>query len=219
MRVVSRSTTTMNQPAPFPSYLDPSLSDFNSGSHPMNPIPPDSFYGTPSGTFNTSGNNASSLRPPLRSLPQGVSSGASSADPSRPPSPTLGVNNKGDGLGKGRRRVEFTAADLDQLLRVTIEVNPYATPRNSIGEAWKEVTQKAQAAGYCLGRDVDTCKNRITSLLAWCEVSPVFFFCQGLLASNIFTFNLGGEGEEGSFRPDPPVRGRSGRFCVPLWEN
>ena len=55
--------------------------------------------------------------------------------------------------------------DLNQLLHVTIEVNQYAAPRNSIGEAWKEVVQKAQAARYCLGCDVDTCKNHIGMLM------------------------------------------------------
>ena len=91
---------------------------------------------------------------------KGCPDSGSSADPSRPPSPTLEVK-------KGKKREDFTLKDVDQLLRATIEVNPYAALRNSIGEAWKDVVQKAQAAGYRLGRDVDTCKNHIGLLLGW----------------------------------------------------
>ena len=69
-----------------------------------------------------------------------------------PPTPNLGVE-KPKNLGKGRKHKEFTAADLDNLLCATIKVNPFSAPRNSIGEAWKEVTQKTQAAGFCLGHD------------------------------------------------------------------
>ena len=73
-------------------------------------------------------------------------------------------------MKKGKKHEEFTLKDLNQLLCVTIEVNLYAAPRNSIGGAWKEVVQKAQATGYCLGHDMDTCKNHIGMLLGWCEV-------------------------------------------------
>ena len=130
----------MSQPDPFPSYLDPSLhSDFNPGGPPMDPISPDTFYGIPSGASSASCNNTLPLHPPLCSLPQGFSSGTSSANPSRPPSPTVGIKIK----AKGKKR-EFSNTDLDQLLHTTIEVNPFTAPRNLIGEAWKEVTRKAQ---------------------------------------------------------------------------
>ena len=158
----------MSQPDPFPSYLNPSFhSDFNPGGHPRVHISPDTFYGIPSGTSSASGNNMLPLRPPLCSLPQGLSSGPSSANPSCPPSPTAGINIK----AKGKKR-KFSNANLDQLFHTTIEVNPFAVPRNSIGEAWKEVTRKAKAVGYCLGRDANTCKNCVGTLVEWCEVSP-----------------------------------------------
>ena len=158
----------MSQPDPFSSYLNPSLhSDFNPGGHPMDPISPNTFYGIPSGTSGASGNNTLPLHPPLRSLPQGLSSGPSSANPSRPPSPTVGIKIKAKG-----KKCKFSNTDLDQLLRMTIEVNPFIAPRNSIGDAWKEVTWKAQAGGYCLGHDADTCKNHVGTLVDWCEVSP-----------------------------------------------
>ena len=151
----------MSQPDPFPSYLDPSLhSDFNPGGHPMDPISPDTFYGIPSGASSASGNNMLPLCPPLCSLPQGLSSGLSSVNPLHPPSPTTGIKIK----AKGKKH-EFSNANLDQLLCMTIEVNPFTVPRNLIGEAWKEVTRKAHAARYCLGHDADTCKNCVGTLV------------------------------------------------------
>jgi len=159
------STTTMTVLVDdYPSYLDPTLCHSLSPAisrPPITPISPASFYGMAS---------SDSLRPPLRSLPQGVSSGASSADPLRPPTPNLGVE-KPKNFRKGRKHKEFTATNLDNLLHMTIKVNPFSAPQNLIGEAWKEVTQKSQAAGFCLGCNVDTCKNCVMSLLAWCEVS------------------------------------------------
>jgi len=98
----------------------------------------------------------------------------SSADPLHPPTLNLGVE-KPKNFGKGRKHKEFMATNLDNLLHATIEVNPFSAPWNSIGEAWKEVTQETQATGFCLDYDVDTCKNPVTLLLAWCEVSiPAF---------------------------------------------
>src|SRR6266481_963102 len=154
----------MTEPDLFPSYLNPLLNPLDNPtlSQPFMPISLDSFYGT------STGNKL--LRPPLRTLPQATLSGTSSADLSRPPTPNPSTQ-KPIQAGKGRRCEEFTATDLNNLLHVTIEVNPFSASRKLIGEAWKEVTQKTQAAGFCLGHNADTCKNRVTSLLAWCEVS------------------------------------------------
>jgi len=88
-------------------------------------------------------------------------------DPSRAAiHPLWGSTTRADGLGKGRWRVEFTAADLNQLLHMTIEVNPYAAPEklNWRGLEGKSLRRPRQQ-GYCLGRDVDTCKNRIMSFV------------------------------------------------------
>ena len=151
------------------------------------PIPPEVFYGTPPGTSgNIPSSHNNSLRPPLRELQR---SSRSSADPSWPPSPTLEAK-------KGKKHEEFTLKDVNQLLRAMIEVNLYTAPRNSIGEAWKDVVQKAQVAGYCLGRDVDTCKNCIGLLLGWCEVCPTHLLF--LSDTNIHALYLGREGEEAS---------------------
>ncbi|KAF8589135.1 hypothetical protein K439DRAFT_1613025 [Ramaria rubella] len=75
------------------------------------------------------------------------------------------------GKTKPKRKVceEFSMNDLDQLLRVVIEVDPYMAPHKQVGERWREVTKCVQAAGYCLGHDHDTLKNKVAVLLAWVE--------------------------------------------------
>src|SRR6266481_10073470 len=107
----------MTKPDPFPSYLDPLLNPLNNPtlSQPFIPISLDSFYGT--STSNKS------LHPPMCTLPQAASSGTSSTDLSHPPTPNPSTQ-KPIQAGKGRRHKEFTAADLNNLLHVTIEVNP-----------------------------------------------------------------------------------------------
>ena len=197
----------MSVPGPFPSSLDLSLIDPSLIS-PIMPIPPEVFYGAPPGT---SGNIPSScnnsLHPPLRELQR---SSGSLANPSQPLSPALEAK-------KGKKHEEFTLKYVNQLLHATIEVNPYATLRNSIGEAWKDVVQKAQAAGYCLGHDVDTCKNRIGLLLGWCEVHPTRLLF--LSDTNIHALYLGREGEEASLLTHSLGQGPPGGFRVTLWQN
>ncbi|KAF8575491.1 hypothetical protein K439DRAFT_1543885 [Ramaria rubella] len=53
------------------------------------------------------------------------------------------------------------------LLRAVIEVDPYMAPQ--VGERWKEIMKRVQDAGYCLGRDHETLKNKVMSLLTWVE--------------------------------------------------
>ena len=93
-------------------------------------------------------------------------------DLSHPLSSNLGVE-KPFNSGKGRKHEEFTTADLNNLLHVTIEFNLFSAPWNLIGEAWKEVTEKTQVAGFWQGHNADMCKNHVMSLVAWCEVSPL----------------------------------------------
>ena len=173
------------------------------------PTPPENFYGTPHGTSCDTPSSHTSLHPPLCKLQR---SSRSLANPSRLPSPALGANTK-----KGKKHEKFTLKDLNQLLCTTIEVNPYAAPRNSIGGAWKEVVQKAQAAGYCLGRDVDTCKNHVRMLLGWCEVHPTHLLF--LLDTNIHAFYLGREGKEALIITRSPVRGQPSWLHIALQQN
>ncbi|KAF8579267.1 hypothetical protein K439DRAFT_1620693 [Ramaria rubella] len=64
---------------------------------------------------------------------------------------------------------EFSTHDLNQLLHAVIEVDPYMAPHNKVGERWKEIMKRVQDAGYCLGRDHETLKNKVASLLTWVE--------------------------------------------------
>ncbi|KAF8582917.1 hypothetical protein K439DRAFT_1617905 [Ramaria rubella] len=54
-------------------------------------------------------------------------------------------------------------------LCAVIEVDPYMAPHTQIGSHWKEVTNHVQAAGYCLGQDHETLKNKVTTPLSWVE--------------------------------------------------
>ena len=107
---------------------------------------------------------------------------------------------------EGKKHEEFTLKDVNQLLCMMIEVNPYTAPRNPIGEAWKDIVQKTQAAGYYLGCDVDTCKNHIGLLLGWCEVHPMCLLF--LSDTNIHALYLGREGKEASLLTHSPGRPR-----------
>ena len=68
------------------------------------------------------------------------------------------------------RLQRLSIADLDQLLRAVIQVNPYLVGHLTVGEKWGEVAQVVQDAGYCKGRDVSTLKNKVQKLLSWVEV-------------------------------------------------
>jgi hypothetical protein len=74
---------------------------------------------------------------------------------------------------KGKRKPckDFSRQDLDQLLRAVINVNPYMAACNKVGEQWKAVARKVQAEGFCKGKDLDTLKNKVNSLLQWVQVS------------------------------------------------
>jgi hypothetical protein len=159
------------------------------------PMPPNVFYGdptSPSETFTRVRPNSAPLTPltntpppidPLLStLARSHSStslaghGSSTSDSPVSASPTAGtpVSNN----NSGRSREDFPLADLDQLLRAVIDKNPFMAPKNQIGEKWKSVADTVQDAGFCIGRDSATLKNKVANLLAWAEVSdsPTFPF-------------------------------------------
>jgi hypothetical protein len=150
---------------------------------PHTPIPPSQFYGHPSirgGTTSHWHHTSAALMsltntPPPPIDPQLALRHANSDTPlsgSGSPSPYTPSPFCADPKNSGRRE-EFSLADLDQLLRAVIDKNPYMAPRSQIGEKWKAVTEHVQDAGFCLGRDVATLKNKVTNLLAWAEVSPL----------------------------------------------
>ncbi|KAF8587256.1 hypothetical protein K439DRAFT_1614380 [Ramaria rubella] len=75
---------------------------------------------------------------------------------------------------------DFPIQDLDQLLHMVIQVTPYLVAHKRVGEKWWEVVWVVQKAGFCKGRDADTLKNKVTSLLQWVENSSQLSSCTTL---------------------------------------
>ena len=98
------------------------------------------------------------------------STGASS----NPPAINLPVHPK---LSKPvQAHADFSINDLDQLLCTVIDVDPYIAPQKRSGEKWHEVMKCVQEVDYCKGRDIDTLKNKVSSLLSWVEVCLTICF-------------------------------------------
>ncbi|KAF8497692.1 hypothetical protein JB92DRAFT_3146622 [Gautieria morchelliformis] len=125
----------------------------------MDPIPPSSFYGLLADAVIDPvllKDTANQSRP---------SSTPTSAHPSTPPS-----SNELPLVPKARKtREEFTMRDLDHLLATVLAVNPYMAPRMKIGEKWREIATLVQEKGFCQNREVDTLKNKVSSMLTWVE--------------------------------------------------
>ncbi|KAF8586477.1 hypothetical protein K439DRAFT_1615161 [Ramaria rubella] len=85
-----------------------------------------------------------------------------------PPVPTTKSKNAKMGT---QACEDFPIQDLDQLLCVVIQVNPYLAAHKWVGEKWREVMRVVQEGGFCQGRDADTLKNKVVSLLQWVENS------------------------------------------------
>ncbi|KAF8577658.1 hypothetical protein K439DRAFT_1621935 [Ramaria rubella] len=85
-----------------------------------------------------------------------------------PPALTTKIKN---GKMATQAREDFSIQDLDQLLHTVIQVNPYLVTHKRVGEKWWEVTRVVQEGGFCKGRDADTLKNKVASLLQWVENS------------------------------------------------
>ncbi|KAF8492260.1 hypothetical protein JB92DRAFT_2835457 [Gautieria morchelliformis] len=119
----------------------------------MDPIPPSSFYGLPADTVIDPmllKDTANQSRP---------SSTPTSAHPSTPPS-----SNEPPLVPKARKmREEFTTRDLDHLLAAMLAVNLYMAPHIKI------VAMLVQEKGFCQNREVDTLKNKVSSMLTWVE--------------------------------------------------
>src|SRR5882724_2340194 len=158
-------------------------------------IPPSSFYNLPSGPPNslcqlpmaTGPCSTSLLTAPIVNPqidptlmaplpPVGKYAPATPAAPSMEiPAPSDPSSNPVPPVSKHKLHEEFSRNDIEQLLRAVISVNPYLTPGSQITDKWKEVTQIVQAEGACIGRDHETLKNKVKSLLAWVHVCIAFF--------------------------------------------
>ena len=126
----------------------------------MNPVPPSTFYGSTvlSPTHSTQ---------PIDPVIDPVLLDTSANDMPCPPLVQLG----GSAPKSCRTHQEFSSHDLDQLLGSVIRVNPFMALHTKIGDQWKEVTHIVQEKGFCQTCDPDTLKNKVSSMLAWVEVS------------------------------------------------
>jgi hypothetical protein len=103
------------------------------------------------------------LRPP---------STATSSQPVAPPSrPPLGLM-----VSKAQKtREEFSTKHLEHLLHAVIDVNPYMAPCSKVGDQWKAVAKMVQDKGLCWNQEAETLKNKVTSLLAWVELTHILY--------------------------------------------
>ncbi|KAF8591617.1 hypothetical protein K439DRAFT_1610920 [Ramaria rubella] len=108
------------------------------------------------------------------SLPGLTPSGALSAIP-----PALTTRTK-NGKMVTRAHEDFPIQYLNQLLHAVIQVNPYLAALKWVGEKWQEVTWVVQEGGFCKGRDANTLKNKVESLLQWVENSSQVLSCMAL---------------------------------------
>ncbi|KAF8584777.1 hypothetical protein K439DRAFT_1616498 [Ramaria rubella] len=121
------------------------------------------------------------------SLPGLTPSGALSAIP-----PALTTKTK-NGKMVTQAHEDFPIQVLNQLLCMVIQVNPYLVVHKWVGEKWQEVMWVVQEGGFCKGRDADTLKNKVASLLQWVENSSQVSSCMALgheAASDPATFAL-----------------------------
>src|SRR5882724_2873600 len=145
-------------------------------------IPLSSFYNLPSGppihlselpTASTSQIDPSLM---AESLPVGQSAPATPAAPSMDIlAPSIPCSKPVPCVSKCKIHEEFLANDINQLLHAIISVNPCLAPHSQITNKWKEVTKIVQAEGACIGRNHETLKNKVKSLLTWVHVCIAFF--------------------------------------------
>ncbi|RDX41132.1 hypothetical protein OH76DRAFT_1503083 [Lentinus brumalis] len=62
-------------------------------------------------------------------------------------------------------RVAFSALELQQMVTVTTQHNPYLAPRSRRGETWAAVLRDLQSQGLCLTSSVRTIQNKVKALL------------------------------------------------------
>ena len=92
------------------------------------------------------------------------------------PAPSIPCSKPVPHASKRKIREEFSANDIDQLLHAIILFNPYLAPHSQITDKLKEVTKIVQAEGACIGRNHETLKNKVKSLLTWVQVHLIFIF-------------------------------------------
>ncbi|KAF7978532.1 hypothetical protein HWV62_45426 [Athelia sp. TMB] len=70
---------------------------------------------------------------------------------------------------KGRKRAYYSATELKELIRITIEENPFGAKHGEKGAAWKRVSQWLKALGYFCKSSVETIKHKLMLRIAYQE--------------------------------------------------
>ena len=67
-------------------------------------------------------------------------------------------------------RTRFTAEEIERLVRLAAEREPWAEPRGKITESWKKLLKDLQSEGYFENSTYTTLQNKIKALVAWQKV-------------------------------------------------
>ena len=148
------------------------------------PIPPQAFYGNPRYSLS------------LVDMPQQSASSTPSTPfklPSPPPRVPLthqtnhrsttapdvfDASNVSQTLAPAptrKTRAEFSHSDINKLINVVININPFMCKRSQTKAKWQKVLQTIQAEGGCIGRDWETVCNKMKSLIKYVRASASIY--------------------------------------------
>ncbi|GJE91824.1 hypothetical protein PsYK624_079750 [Phanerochaete sordida] len=68
-----------------------------------------------------------------------------------------------------RKRKTFSTHDLEELIRMTIERNPWGAKHSEKGKTWEGIRRSLQAAGMFEGVSVGTLRNKVDGMIKWHE--------------------------------------------------
>ena len=71
------------------------------------------------------------------------------------------------------RRAKFSVEDLEWLVRLAAEKEPWAKPHGQIRNSWKEILDQLQSEGRFQTSSVTTIQNKLNALIAWQEVFSI----------------------------------------------
>lgn len=71
-------------------------------------------------------------------------------------------------------RTKFSAEDLERLVRLAVDEEPWAKPRGQVTKSWNTILMKLQSEGRFRTSSITTIQNKLNGLLAWQEVFQIF---------------------------------------------
>lgn len=83
----------------------------------------------------------------------------SDSEPVEPTEPQSGKST--------RTKRKFSSNELEELIRVTIQRNPWAAKHKEKGKAWDEVRATLQSTGLCEGTSSATLRNKVENMIKW----------------------------------------------------